>query len=62
MNDETKRQLIAATVTLDGRPAKISGRLLGYAVVGSLEQPLTSVQYSWEAVARIVEQGGAFRS
>lgn len=59
--------LMRAEVTLDGKPAHISGRLLPYAVVwqvppdGDLAQS-KDVQFSWAAVARVVAGGGAFKS
>ena len=48
-------------VTLDGEPAVILGGRLDYAYVCVVNSPLT-VEFSWAATRRILDQGGAFRT
>ncbi len=48
-------------VTLNGKPAKIQGRLEGFANVSELDGPL-SVQYAWSTVKNIVASGGQFKA
>lgn len=47
--------------TLDGKPAKISGRLLPFARVAQIASAL-EVEFSWVVVDRIMREGGEFRS
>lgn len=48
--------------TLDGKPAKITGRLLPFARVGLMEGSL-NVEFAWQTVRLVMtEQNGAFRS
>jgi hypothetical protein len=56
---DQRRELCAATVTLDGKPARITGRrgVLATVAGGGL-----AVELAWPAVAAIVEQGGEFTS
>jgi hypothetical protein len=53
--------LCEATVTLNGQRAKVSGAGLDYARVTDVATGL-SAEWSWEAVARVVANGGAFTS
>lgn len=55
-------ELCQAIVTLDGYPAKISGRYNPFASVWMLHTPDVSVDFSWDTVAAIVANGGKFRS
>jgi hypothetical protein len=48
-------------VTLDGKPAVISGYKMPFATVTQLSTGL-SAEWSWEAVERIVTKGGDFQS
>lgn len=59
MTDEQKAELCATPVTLNGRPAVISGWKQPFATVKVLNGGL-SIDYSWQAVACIVERGGDF--
>ena len=45
--------------TLDGKPARICGRLNDFATVtdGNI-----GVDFSWHAVSRILDNGGSFKS
>lgn len=57
-----RRELVEAEgVTLDGRPAKVSGVYNDSATVWSLDGTV-SVPFSWDAVKRIVVDGGKFTS
>ena len=59
---EQKYELISARVTLDGKPAKISGARMQFATVATLDASGAAVEFSWQAVARIVAAGGKFKS
>ncbi len=51
--------------TLDGRPAKVVGRVNPFATVApveSLDDNYAGFQWSWEAVDRIMKAGGNFVS
>jgi hypothetical protein len=48
-------------ITLDGKPAVISGYRNSFAKVTQLSTGL-SAEWSWEAVERIVAKGGKFKS
>lgn len=62
VTQDPRWELCQAAVTLDGYPAKISGRYNPYASVWMLHDPETSVDFSWDTVAAIVANGGKFRS
>lgn len=49
-------------LTLDGRPARICGRELDFPYIAPRGRGDLGVCYSWQAVARIVDAGGAFKS
>jgi len=49
-------------VTLDGKPALICGLTSDFLTVVTMTLPRVSCQFSWEAVARLLDKGGAFRS
>lgn len=59
---EQKYDLIDQRVTLDGKPAKISGARQEFATVATIATDGPAVQFSWEAVSRVVAAGGAFKS
>ena len=64
MTIDQKRELMAKPVTLNGLPAIISGACGPFAVVRTLAPAphhFLSGQWSWPAVARIVQAGGAFK-
>ena len=46
-------------VTLDGRPATVSGFMLKFAKVRSLDGKFSG-EWSWPAAVRVVDNGGAF--
>jgi hypothetical protein len=58
---DARRALCEARVTLNGRPARISGAQLEFAVVRDTVTGL-ACEWAWETAARIVARGGAFRS
>lgn len=49
-------------VTLDGRPARITGYRNAFATVTSVGDPARSAEWAWPTVARIVARGGNFQS
>lgn len=59
---EQKYDLINVRVTLNGKPAKISGARMQFATVATLDSSGTAVEFSWPAVARIVAAGGKFKA
>lgn len=58
---ETRQELCRAKVTLNGQAAKITGYANRFATVTDTATRL-SAQWSWEAVERVVANGGAFKS
>jgi hypothetical protein len=48
-------------VTLDGEPAMVCGYRNDFATVCQLRGPLR-LEWAWETVARIISNGGDFRS
>jgi hypothetical protein len=49
-------------ITLDGQPAAMAGARNTYGVVRLLSGKGGDVEYSWPAVERILNKGGAFVS
>ena len=49
-------------VTLNGEPAKIVGFAMRFATIATLDPRGAHFEWSWDAVNRIVENGGAFCS
>lgn len=62
MTSEEKDGLIGKDVTLDGVAARIAGRFRRFPVVWQIAAPFSKYEYSWEAIKRIVSNGGAFHS
>ena len=58
---EERRELCQAAVTLNGRRACIGGAIRDFAMVRDAETGL-SAEWAWPTVARIVANGGKFRS
>lgn len=58
---EERKALCQAVVTLNGEPAKVNGYANRFAAVTVKANGL-SAQWSWEAVQRVVANGGAFKS
>ncbi len=48
--------------TLDGQPAKITGRLQTFATVSCLTPYGPAVEFAWETVQRVMVSGGEFSS
>lgn len=65
MNDTklnaVRDKYVGQQCTLDGKPAKIMGRYCAQALVGLIDPPHTGVQFSWEAIERIMAKGGNFK-
>jgi hypothetical protein len=53
--------LCDASITLDGEPARISGAACDFAMVRLVRNGL-GCEWAWETAARIVANGGDFRS
>lgn len=58
---ETRRALCGAEVTLNGNPAAVGGATRDFAIVTDKTTRL-SAEWSWEAVQRVINNGGAFTS
>jgi hypothetical protein len=56
-----RQALCSERVTLDGKPAVIGGYRSAFASVTQLRTG-TSFEWAWPTVARIVANGGAFKS
>lgn len=61
MDIQQRAALCEARVTLNGRPARISGYKNEFATVTQAGTRL-SAEWAWVTVARIVAAGGAFES
>jgi Zn finger protein HypA/HybF involved in hydrogenase expression len=61
ISEDRRRELCSATVTLNGRPAKISGVKNNFATVTDLASGM-SAEWSWQAVDHVVSGGGRFTS
>ncbi len=49
-------------VTLNGKPARVSGLMLDYCRVWALDNHLVDVEFAWPTAKRILEAGGRFRA
>ena len=61
LTEDQRYDLANTPVTLNGEPAQIAGVKLPFAGVRNLKTG-ESYQWAWETVARIVANGGDFRS
>ena len=61
VSTDVRRELCKASVTLDGVKAIVCGVCNDYATVKALPNG-ASYEWSWQAVERIVANGGAFNS
>ncbi|MFH1863728.1 MAG: hypothetical protein ABIJ85_02330 [bacterium] len=61
MSNKEKEHWIGQLVTLDGKPARIVGRKLTYPHIVEIRGQ-GNVEFSWEAVKRIMEKGGHFKT
>ena len=60
VNDDERRALVETTgVTLDGKPARITGYRNSFATV---QNKSCEVEFAWPTVKRIVERDGKFLS
>ena len=60
--DQRRELCQTRTATLDGWPAVISGALNDFATVATLGGSGHACEFAWPTVARIVANGGAFKS
>ena len=58
---DERRELCAATVTLNGEPAAIRGAQCDYGTVGTMPNG-PAHEWAWPTIARIVARDGAFQS
>lgn len=58
---EYRRELCNMPCTMNGKPAQVSGALLRFAVVSERDSGL-ACEFSWQAVERVLANGGAFKS
>lgn len=61
MDYEERHRLCSASVTLDGKRAKLVGVRADVAVVVTLDGTC-SAEWSWRSAAHVVENGGGFRT
>ena len=59
---EEKKNFFDVKATLDGKPAKIRVQENGFARVYQIENTCYGAEWSWEAVARVVANGGKFKT
>ena len=52
----------AMGITLDGQPAAMAGARNDFGVVRLLSGKGGDVEYSWAAISRVLDKGGAFVS
>ena len=58
-----KREFCGKPVTLNGKPAVISGAWRPFALVRTLHDGgLTCAEYAWETAAKIIMHGGNFKA
>ena len=67
MNNDPIQRKIADRYTgercyLDGAPARITGRLNSVGTVAPDDPAVSSVEFSWHAINRIMQAGGYFRT
>ena len=60
MDELLANQWTGKACELDGQPARIVGRLLPFAKIAPDNPNLSSVEYSWETVNRIMRTTQAF--
>lgn len=60
--NRTRDNMIGAHCTLDGKPATICGRLNRFATVATLDPSGPRVEFSWHAVANVLDSGGNFKT
>ena len=57
---DMRKKFASQPVTLDGKPARIMGTRFKFAVVAEDHVGGRSFQWSWPAVKRVIDKGGAF--
>lgn len=53
---------MSGPVTLDGKPALICNLASDFLQVVTMSLPRVRAEFSWEAVQRVLDAGGAFKS
>ena len=61
-HEEKVAKFQGVRVTLDGKPAQVVGLRLPFATVRTLDPDVPSYEWAWATAARIVDNGGSFRS
>ncbi len=56
-----RHHLVLASVTLNGKPARVTGIRNDYALVMALRGE-TSAEFAWSTVESVVSSGGNFKS
>ena len=59
---ELANQWAGGACTLDGEPARVTGRLNRFATVKTIDPSGPIVEFSWEAVDRMMQVGWYFHS
>ena len=49
-------------LTLNGKPARVTGRTLRFARVYQIDAPTVSAEFCWETVLGTADNGGAFHT
>lgn len=57
-----RHALVLASVTLNGKPAQVTGIRNDYAMVRSLRGECAAVEVAWPTVESVVNSGGNFKS
>lgn len=56
------RRANANGATLDGFPAHVGGARHDFATIGTINGPTIRAEFAWSTVARVMDNGGAFKS
>lgn len=60
---QDRQRLIDAEVTLDGKPARVIGRLNDFGTVAQIGRGGVTADYAWETIRRVIdERDGRFAS
>lgn len=57
-----RHALVLQRVTLNGKPAQVTGIREEFAMVRSLRGECAAAQFDWQTVERVVMSGGNFKS
>ena len=59
--EDAGRLFVGDECTIDGKPATVTGRQLDFGIVAELPHGLR-VEFAWPTIARIMDNGGRFKS